>query len=193
MARTYRRDGKGRFSGGGGGGGGGGGKKGGGKAGAAAGKAAPQSKGAATKAADKGRAADLKAKGTTGLGGRIKAKGFAGKKAVQTAGGLRSGGEASTRMKAARPGTLSANAGKRGKQTAMAAKSKQQASSRAASKGTKKMAPSPASPAKARYKELSSASRKRGFERTAGENKKAAGAKRSLASFVAKRGVAKRK
>jgi len=68
MARKYRRDSIGRFSGGGGGG----------------------SKAASTRAANTARAAGLKAKGTTGLGARVKAKGFAGGKgAQQRAGGLR--------------------------------------------------------------------------------------------------------
>jgi hypothetical protein len=179
MARSYKRDNRGRFSGGGGSssGGGGGGK----------------SKAAMTKAADKGRAADLKAKGTTGLSDRVKAKGFTGKKAQETAGGLRSAGTASTRLKAARPGTMAADAGKRQKQTAMAAKEKQRAAGRAASKGAKKMAPAPANPAKEKYKELRSASRKGNVYATANENKKAAGAKRSLKNFMAKRGVTKRK
>jgi hypothetical protein len=184
MARTYRRDARGRFS---GGGGSSGGSKGNGS------KAAPKSKGAMTKAADKARAADLKAKGTTGLGSRVKAKGFAGKKAKDTAGGLRSEGMASTRIKAARPGTVAADAGKRSKQTAIAAKSKQRAAGRAASKGTKKMAPAPANPAKEKYQELRAASRKSNVYATANENKKAAGAKRSLKNFIAKRGVSKRK
>lgn len=74
MARTYRRDSNGRFS---SGGGGGGRKSGGGKA-------------AGTRAANTARAGELKAKGTTGLGGRVKAKGFSGGKAAQQrAGGLR--------------------------------------------------------------------------------------------------------
>jgi hypothetical protein len=70
MARSYRRDNNGRFSGGGGSSGG--------------------SKAAATKATNKARAADLSAKGTVRLGARVKAKGFAGGKAAQQrAGGLR--------------------------------------------------------------------------------------------------------
>lgn len=189
MARTYRRDARGRFS-------GGGGSSGGGES-----KAAPKSKGAMTKAADKARAADLKAKGTTGLGGRVKAQGFAGKKAKDTAGGLRSGGMASTRIKAARPGTVAADAGKRSKQTAIAAKSKQKAAGRAASKGSKKMAPAPVSEAKTQYKKLKSeiraASRYSGaFGNSSAFGNlgaKAAGAKRKLNNLIAKRGVTKRK
>lgn len=184
MARKYSRDNRGRFASGGGGGGGGskGKPSGGGK-----------SKAAMTKAADKARAADLKAKGTTGLGMRVKAKGFGGKRAMETAGGLRSAGMASTRIKAARQGTLAADAGKRGKQTAMAVKAKQQAAGRAASKGAKKMAPAPANAAKAKYKELRAASRKGSVYASANENKKAAGAKRSLKNFMAKRGVTSKK
>lgn len=83
MARTYRRDSRGRFAGGGGGGGGGGGRGG--------------SKAASTRAANTARAAALRAGGTTGIGGRVRAKGFAGGKgAQQRAGGLRTGGFAAT-------------------------------------------------------------------------------------------------
>jgi|GEM_PF-1153213 len=75
MARTYKRDSNGRFA-------GGGGSSGGSRGGSG-------SKAAATKATNKARAADLKAKGTTMLGKRVKPKGFAGgKKVQQKAGGL---------------------------------------------------------------------------------------------------------
>jgi len=74
-SRTYKRDGNGRFAGGGGGGGGGG------------------AKGAATKKANAARKTELVARGTSQLGGRVKAKGFEGGAAAQKrAGGLRSGG-----------------------------------------------------------------------------------------------------
>jgi hypothetical protein len=68
--RKYNRDKNGRFASTGGGGGG--------------------SKAAGTRKANSSRAADLKAKGTTAIGGRVKAKGFAGGKGAQErAGGLR--------------------------------------------------------------------------------------------------------
>lgn len=73
--RTYKRDSRGRFSGGGGGGG----------------KAASKSAGTSTRSKNAARTAELKAKGTTAIGGRVKAKGFSGVKATQKrAGGLRS-------------------------------------------------------------------------------------------------------
>jgi hypothetical protein len=76
--RTYKRDGNGRFAGGGGGGG------------AAKGAGA---KGAATKKANAARKAELVARGTSQLGRRVKAKGFEGGAAAQKrAGGLRTGG-----------------------------------------------------------------------------------------------------
>jgi hypothetical protein len=75
--RTYKRDGNGRFAGGGGGG-------------AAKGAGA---KGAATKKANAARKAELVARGTSQLGRRVKAKGFEGGAAAQKrAGGLRTGG-----------------------------------------------------------------------------------------------------
>ena len=69
MARTYKRDARGRFSGGGGGGGskGGGGKSGGGGS-------APKSKAAATRAANKATSDRLLAKGLTGTGSRLRSK-----------------------------------------------------------------------------------------------------------------------
>ena len=53
------------------------------------------------------------------------------------------------------------------------------------------MSKAPVSEAKARYKELSSRARKSSPERSAAENRAAAGARRSMATMVAKRGVAK--
>jgi hypothetical protein len=194
MARTYRRDARGRFSGGGGSSGGG---KGGGS------KAAPKSKGAMTKAADKARAADLKAKGTTGLGGRVKAKGFGGKKAKETAGGLRR----SDRMMDAptsRPNTISGKASVRAANAQKREKAAQRKASRAASKGTKKMAPAPANEAKTQYKKLRSEQRdadRKGMTAAFFGDKKGSkqyGAKkgaatRKLRTMEASRGVSKRK
>jgi len=75
--RKYNRDKNGKFASTGGGGGGA--SKGGGN------------KAATTRKTNSARAADLKAKGTTAIGGRVKAKGFAGGKGAQErAGGLRS-------------------------------------------------------------------------------------------------------
>jgi hypothetical protein len=51
------------------------------------------------------------------------------------------------------------------------------------------MSKAPASAAKARYKQLSSAARKQSPFRTPAENRAAAGAKRSLKSMIAKRGT----
>ena len=191
MARSYKRDARGRVSGGGGSSGGGG-KK-------AAGGGKPQTKAAMTKAADKARAADLKAKGTTGIGDRVKAKGFAGKKAKETAGGLRS----PDRMMDApvpRPNTISGKASVRAAGAEKRAKAAQRKAGRAASKGAKKMAPAPANEAKTQYKKLKSESRAASrYSGTLGNSgafgnlgAKAGGAKRKLNNFVAKRGVTKR-
>lgn len=152
-----------------------------------------------TKAADKSRAADLKAKGTTGLGDRVKAKGFAGKKAKETAGGLRR----PDRMMDAptsRPNTISGKASVRAANAQKREKAAQRKAGRAASKGTKKMAPAPANEAKEQFKKLKSESRAAsrysgalGNSRAFGNlGAKAGGAKRKLNNFVAKRGVTKR-
>lgn len=77
MARTYKRDSRGRFAGGGGGGGGGSkGKKSGG---------APKSKAASTRAANAARDKQLRDMGHRGAGDRIvgKLKGFSGTAATQ--------------------------------------------------------------------------------------------------------------
>jgi len=171
MARTYRRDSRGRFASGGGGGGGGK-KSGGGK-----------SKSGSTRSANTARAKELKGKGTTAIGGRVKAKGFAGGKGAQVrAGGLRSSNVQKFKTKGTGIG-----AGTRAGMKANAAQVERKRS-RAASKGTKKMSKAAPSAAKARYKQLSGQARKRSYYRSAAENRKAAGAKRSLTAMIKKRG-----
>lgn len=168
MARSYKRDSRGRFSGGGGGGGGGAGGK---------------SSGASTRSKNTARANELKAKGTTAIGGRVKAAGFSGQKAAQQrAGGLRSQSTVSLNRGKSTAGAgtrsgLSANAAQVGKSR-----------SKAASRGAEKMSKAPANAAKARYKELSGAARKSSPYRSAADNRKAAGAKRSLNTMIKKRG-----
>ena len=99
--RKYARDKNGKFASAGGGGGG--------------------SKSASTRSTNSARAADLKAKGTTAIGGRVKAKGFAGGKGAQDrAGGLRRGGATALNRKAGTVGAgtrsgLKANAAQAGK------------------------------------------------------------------------------
>ena len=167
MARNYKRNSKGQFSGGGG------------------------SKAATTRATNTARANDLKAKGTTAIGGRVQAKGFAGQKAAQQrAGGLRSNSTISAK---ARPGTVNSRGGQSAAQasaTKGAAKKQQAAASRAAQSGKPpaRTDKAPSNPAKARYKELSSRSRKSGPFRSAAENRAAAGARRSMSTMVSKRG-----
>jgi hypothetical protein len=165
--RKYARDKNGKFASTGGGGG---------------------SKSASTRSTNSARAADLKAKGTTAIGGRVKAKGFAGGKGAQErAGGLRRGGTTALNRKAGTIGAgtrsgLQANAAQVGK-----------ARSRAASKGTKKMSKAPANAVKERYKELSSKARRSGPERPAAHNRAAAGAKRSMQAMEKNRGASKPK
>jgi hypothetical protein len=148
------------------------------------------SKAAGTRKANTSRAADLKAKGTTAIGGRVKAKGFAGGKGAQErAGGLRRGGATGLKRKAGTVGAgtrsgLKANAAQAGK---MRGKS---SGGGTVNKATR-MSKAPVSEAKARYKELSSRARKSSPERSAAENRAAAGARRSLATMEAKRGVSK--
>lgn len=163
--RSYKRDSIGRFAGGGGGGG---------------------SKAASTRATNTARAAGLKAKGTTGLGARVKAKGFAGGKGAQErAGGLRTGGRISGKG-------MAFTVGRGGKQSA---------GQRAATAGAMRMksrggtinkaartSKAPANPARDRFKELSSAARKSSPHRSAEENRKAAGARRSMDAMVKNRG-----
>ena len=163
---AQRRDAKGRFASGGGSGGGG------------------KSKSTSTRSKNTARAKELKAGGTTAIGGRVKAKGFAGGKgAQQRAGGLRSRNVQGLRTK----GT-GAGAGTRAGMKASAAQVGK-ARSRAASKGAKKMSKAPVSAAKTRYKELSGRARQSSPFRSAADNRKAAGAKRSLATMIKKRGA----
>lgn len=153
-------------------------------------------KAASTRSTNTARAKALQVSGTTAIGGRVKAKGFAGGKAAQQrAGGLRASGTTSAKA-------LAFTVGKGGKQSA-AQKSATKASvrqkvvkaSRQAQAG-KPMARTPKAPAnaaKARYKQLSSTARKSSANRSADENRAAAGAKRSLKAMVAKRGRIKPK
>lgn len=164
MARTYRRDSRGRFAGGGGGGSGGG-------------------KSASSRGINTARAKTLNAQGTVALGDRVKAKGFAGGKgAQQRAGGLRQ-----SQRTALKRGATGTGAGTRSglRASAMAVG---RARGRAASKGATGMAKAPASAAKARYKALSSQARKQSPFRSPAENRAAAGAKRSLKAMIARRG-----
>ena len=184
MARSYKRDARGRFS----GGGGGGGKKSGGSKAAST----PGSKAASTRAANLARAAQLKAAGTTAIGGRVKVKGFSGgKEAQKRAGGLR---VSSTMKGPARAFTVGRggkmSSGQRSATKGAIAKTRV-ATSRAAQKGAKpaRTNKAPVSAAKARYKELSSRSRRSGVNRTAAENRSAAGARRSMNAMVQSRGA----
>lgn len=180
MARRYARDSRGRFS---SGGGGTAARSGGGKSGG--------SKAASTRATNTARAAQLRGAGTTGLGGRVKAKGFAGGKAAQQrAGGLRAAGSISGPARANTVGRGGRMTTAQRSATSGAIKKSQAATSRAAQKGNKpaRTDKAPVSAAKARYKDLSSRSRRSGAFRTAEENRSAAGARRSLSTMVAKRG-----
>jgi hypothetical protein len=188
MARSYRRDSNGRFS----GGGGGGGSKASSKGVRGGGGGGAGSKAAATKATNKARASELAAKGTTAIGGRLKAKGFAGGAGAQKrAGGLRGTAVISGRAKAF-------TVGKGGKQSA----SQRSATKRALASikkpaGIKKGRPSRTnksapSAAKQRYKELSSAARRSGPYRSGAENRAAAGARRSMQAMVRNRGTKNR-
>lgn len=180
MARTYKRDSNGRFAGGGGGGGKSGGSK-----------SSGGSKAATTRAKNTARAADLKAKGTTAISSRVKAKGFSGGKAAQKrAGGLRNSGTV-------KGNGVAFTVGRSGKQSAgqkAATKGAVKAAAIAKSKAGNAGKPiartnkSPVSAAKAKYKALSSRARKSGAIRSAAENRSAAGARRSLKSMIAKRG-----
>lgn len=166
MARTYKRDKMGRFAGAGGGGGGG------------------KSKAGSTRSANTARSKELKAKGTTAIGGRVQAKGFAGGKGAQE----RAGGLRATNVRGLKTKATGAGAGTRSGMKASAAQAGK-TRSKAASKGTKKMSKAPVSAAKARFKELSGRARQSSPFRSAAENRKAAGAKRSLAAMIKKRGA----
>lgn len=176
MARTYKRDKNGRFSGTGGGGGGG---------------SKPKGKAASTRAANSARASELKAKGTTGISDRVKAKGFTGGKAAQQrAGGLRARGQVSSKGVAFTVGKGGKLSGGQAAATKSAVKAAARAKSKAANVGKPiaRTDKAPVSAAKARYKELSSRARKSSASRSAAENRQAAGAKRSLKTMIAKRG-----
>ena len=169
--RKYARDKNGRFASTGGGGG---------------------SKSASTRSTNSARAADLRAKGTTAIGGRVKAKGFAGGKGAQErAGGLRRGGTTALNRKAGTIGAgtrsgLKANA-------AQAGKMRGKASSGGTVNKATRMSKAPANAAKERYRELSGKSRRSGPYRSAAENRAAAGAKRSMQSMEKNRGASKPK
>lgn len=134
------------------------------------------------------RAAELKAKGTMALGSRLKAKGFTGGKSAQDrAGGLRFAATARGRGLAFAVGRTGGQTG--AQRAATAKKIGQMQRARAKSgKAPARTNKSPMSAAKARYKQLSSAARKSSSYRSAADNRKAAGARRSLASMIAKRG-----
>jgi hypothetical protein len=171
---AQRRDSRGRFA---GGGGGGGGKSGGG------------SKSATSRATNTARAGALRAAGTTGIGGRVQAKGFSGGKAAQErAGGLRrkSGAGGDALKSAPRAGTVSRKGSVSAERAARKAPAKPAESTAAK---PQKMSKAPANAAKARYKELSGTARKASPFRTAAENRQAAGAKRSLAAMERNRGT----
>lgn len=181
MARTYKRDSNGRFAGGGGGGGG--------------------KKAASSRATNTARAKALQAKGTTAIGGRVKAKGFAGGKGAQErAGGLRSRqrpmltGKGSGPRTSASTGTIGRSmrqmrqARKAARGAAMKQVNRARSMAGQAGKPPARTNKSPASAAKARYKELSSRARRSGAFRSPAENRSAAGARRSLNAMVAKRG-----
>jgi hypothetical protein len=148
------------------------------------------SKSASTRSTNSARAADLKAKGTTAIGGRVKAKGFAGGKGAQErAGGLRRGGTTALNRKA---GTIGAGTRSGLKANAVqAGKTRSKASGGGTVNKATRMSKAPANAAKERYRELSSKARRSGPYRSAAENRAAAGAKRSMQSMVAKRGASK--
>lgn len=187
MARSYKRDSKGRFA----SGGGGGGKK------AASGTSAK-----ATRAANDARTADLKSKGLVASGRRASGKlasSYSGTRATQkrnadawSANGTMKATSATRSLK--RTGnTVNARGGQSAAQAAASkrsTKARQVAASRAANAGKPiaRTDKSPVSPAKAKYQELRSKARKSSPYRTAAENKASASAKRSLANFTKKRG-----
>lgn len=176
MARTYKRDKNGRFA----------------STGSARSGSGGTSKAAQSRKANTARASELRAKGTTGLGGRVKAKGFTGGKSAQAnAGGLRARG-AGIRSKAAAPGSFKAmKAQSRANQAA-----RQRAASKAGMKPGKFSKKAPVSGAKSAYKKLRSDARKTGYMNTYSDGNRyssAAGAsKRKLSNFIKKRGTGKR-
>jgi hypothetical protein len=154
----------------------------------------------------------------TGVGGRLAGKNasrFSGTKATQKAASARnfsdgkasqrsafaSDGRTSAKVGAGRQGsTVSGNKSIRAKETAMRgevkakmAKAEQRKASKAGMKPGSQLEKAAPNAAKAKYKMLSGRSRQSSVYASASQNKKAAGAKRSLNNFVAKRGVAKGK
>lgn len=170
MARSYKRDSRGRFASTGGGG--------------------SKSKGTSTRAKNTARAAELKEKGTTAIGSRVKAKGFSGQKgAQQRAGGLRTTGGTRGQATAFTVGKGGKMSGGQKAATKGAIKAQARAQSKAGGgKPTAKMSKAPASAAKTKFKELSGKARKSSPFRSAAENRAAAGAKRSLNTMIKKRG-----
>jgi hypothetical protein len=175
--RKYSRDKNGRFASGGGGGGS---------------AKTSGSKSASSRSTNTARAKDLKAKGTTAIGSRVKAKGFAGGKSAQkNAGGLRSSNTAT--MKNPMAGSFKAQ-----KAGAAAAKaSKQRAASKAGMKPGSQMKKAAPNAAKSEYKKLKTEAKRTGRANMYSTNKAdatAAGvAKRKLGNFVKKRGVTKKR
>lgn len=207
MARTYKRDARGRFSGGGSTG---------------RGRNSPGAKASKTKRTNAARAAELRAKGITGMGARLKAKGFVGGKAAQKrAGGLRrnetisgprqlgvvrpgqGGGNSKKRISGAslpgvvsRSGSLSGSRRAANQKTSRAIRKAKSNASKAGQRG-KSLARTDkksANPAQARYKELSKRIRagkrysdsnmsRSGF----GSGADAAGARRSKAAMERRR------
>lgn len=164
MARTYKRDSIGRFAGGGGSSGG--------------------SKAASTRKANTARAAQLRAKGTTGIGTRVRAKGFAGGKGAQMRiGGLRT----SAKISGGAPAFTVRQGGTQSGAQRAATKAAMKRGKRS-SKPPARTNKAPMSGAKMRWKELSSRARKSSPNRSAAENRSAAGARRSMVAMVAKRG-----
>lgn len=172
MARTYKRDSRGRFASGGGGSSGG-------------------SKAASTRKANTARANQLRGKGTIAIGSRVKANGFVGGKgALNRAGGLRG---SRTIQAGARANTVNSRGGMSSAQK-IATTAANRARARSVSKAGQAGKPlartnkSPANAAKARYKGLTAQARKSSPFRSAAENRAAAGARRSMNAMVAKRG-----
>jgi hypothetical protein len=196
MARSYKRDSNGRFS----SSGGGGSRSSGGSSGRSKAAASPKastsagSKSAATRKANTARAAELRSKGTTAIGGRVKTKGFAGgKSAQQRAGGLRSSGTTRARGTAFAVGRSGGQSGARKAATSSAMKKLAQARSRGPRGATPpaRTNKSPANAAKERYRQLSSTARKSSPFRSSAENRAAAGARRSLQAMERTRGTGK--
>jgi hypothetical protein len=177
MARNYKRDSRGRFAGGGGSVGG-----------AATSKG---QKAAATRATNKARADELRAKGTLGLGRRIKAKGFAGGKAAQErAGGLRVSG--TTRLKGMAFAVGRSGGQSRARKAATASATKKM--SRGATRTTPpaKTTKSPANPAKAKYRAATSKVRELQMYRGGRTDATVRNAQRAVKRMESQRGARRR-